>query len=194
MKLLKEDPDSITYNFKTYKWDNTKTLVFGYNGNDFYCEYSPKFNVPLNHAKIIFDTNRLRYSGRIFIIPKIITFWENPPKHFLQKFIKDVFEKAKIKIDDKWKIQVYDGEPELSLDSGTIGEFQKPSEYMGKKNNFKKTFHLQSPIYKKRKVYGFGSNKYKDLSIKAKFPTVAHFTSSIHSESLSLKKIMNLIL
>lgn len=184
-KVIKENPDRFSFKGQNYQWNWGKNIVFGYYKNKLYA------NISITHWGLIKNNNYLKnqglenrdvfqYPGRLFMEPKIISFWENPPKEFFSKFVRDIYKLTKIKINDTWLIEVEEN------------VYKTPSEYTGKANNFDKTLsHLQNPMFKhKKKISGFGSDKYKNIAYNSGYPTTAHYTNMIHSESMSLKKIL----
>lgn len=195
-KIIKENPDIISFETDfagrsrgEHQWNWYRNIVFGYYKNKLYATIDTTHARLIRNNKYLYEKeglgNRddLQYPGRLFMKPKVISFWENPPIQFFSKFVKDLYKLTKIKIDDSWLIEVDEG------------VYKKPSEYTGKSNNFDKTLsHLQNPMFKeKKKISGFGSDKYKKVASSIGYPTTAHYTNMIHSESMSLMNLLEQI-
>ena len=196
LQPLYESPYRITVNGKYYKVTGENTYPFEvvinksngkiidviisnvpsmYHGDDEYTDGfmcgDPGDKVNWNDTLPHYDVPwKKAYPGRLFLIPKVITFWSYPSSEELKQIIEIIEKKKDIKIyDNGWKIEVY----------------KQGIENSGKKrykNNYNRTFnskiipierfisskkpsekerlqHTKSPLQKKNIVTkGFGSS------------------------------------
>jgi len=132
----------------TFFYDNRDKFHF-YRGCDNHSSVAHNLGVEYDRVKDI--------SGRVFEDEKILTFWKYPKDYTgLEKVIRDL-EKANVKIDDSWKIEVAKDEnseaepPFYEMDSDFY-KYIPIKDFKGGKHSddVMKTMHVMTPIEKEK--------------------------------------------
>ena len=197
MKSIKESPDRITGNVRV-NWGSKDARAFGYYRNELWGtgdgyknthpELVDKINLYYHQKKEKINLSYtskadakylLKYSGRIWLEEKIISFWEYPKsKSEKMKVIKDLEKKYKVKIlnDPEWLLE--------------IGEenFETLLYFVTGKNityaQWKSTMHVKMGNFDKIVPKGVGSEKIKNKLSQ---------TQSFQKKYTSEEKLKNVI-
>ncbi|MCK9446585.1 hypothetical protein M0Q50_06965 [bacterium] len=154
---LYECPDNITYKNKYYSFIGN-TLPFGVLFKD---GKLIKIKVGLHegetHKEAEISSFHYRYLGRLFLDPKVLTFWNYPSKEEIYLFIKEVKNIYNIDLlKDNWRIEIYDKHSNNSF--VLINNYLKKEIESENPSTKEYEEHLKSPLLKKHKVIqGFGS-------------------------------------
>lgn len=107
--LIKESPDTMFYDNKKYGIDN------GYGDMPFFCRVNKNHtkadhvyigNVGDYHGDLPWANNR-SYPGRLWLDPKIITFWVFPNIELFKSIIHEIEEQLDIKMfNNGWRIEI----------------------------------------------------------------------------------------
>jgi len=103
------------------------------------------------------------YHGRVFLIPKVVTFWRYPTQSEMITIIHILEDKLDEKIfGNNWQLEIYSfDEVTQNLDSAfvNIDEYLKNDNESENVSDEEYEQHLKSPLLKKQRnvIYGFGS-------------------------------------
>ncbi len=201
-KTIKEDPDTIKDNKSgyTHRYQNKDAVVFGvFNDNVYFKEYDKEKNEYVTHKDLAFEMksslglnigfNRdsFVYPGRLWLSPRLISFWEYPSQHMFYKIIKALERGLKINIiNNYWRVEVFDKKNNRILVpvEKYTGEYYDPTN-MGKE-------HVASPLKKKTKKPSY--NKYKKLKttpVKWRFHKEKNVAEDIIKEEINKTFLKN---
>ena len=155
---LNESPDNIIFYKKRYNYYEKNARPFIVSVNNKTQEINDVLVGDLGEPHESYRSSKnfhFKYNGRLFLTPKIITFWDYPNKNDLLKIIKIISNKINENLIDKWKIEIYDDKHSKKI---TIKKYLK--DEIESENPSAKEYeeHMMSPILKKQKVIkNFGS-------------------------------------
>lgn len=176
---LNESPDKIKIGSKKYSYRGKKSYPF----EVYYNEITDKIDdVEIGKESTTHDDNIFNkkpqctniFPGRIYVEQKIITFWTYPSASDFLDIVSILESKLKIKINNKWFVEVYQDESGKPIEQGyksyyceydRYGSsiFVPIDEYIKSKDAPSAEYeeHKKSPILKKKKnvPLGIGSNR-----------------------------------
>jgi hypothetical protein len=166
--LITESPDNIFLDYKTLKYTDNDAVPFGWN------IINNKLSVYTGRNGSLHEESmpHIKFSGRLWLDSKIISFWSYPDEKLFIELIKKLEYELKIKIFyNNWKIQIFNKD-------GIIQKTNKPDDaYLTHKGikqlipieeyvssdalpEEEKAMHLMNWKEKEKlKPNGFGSNK-----------------------------------
>jgi hypothetical protein len=184
--MLFENPNAIYLDsyHSTVEWQQVRTLAFSYYSGIMFVGSVRATHVSMYKTCGLKDDlaesreGRGRYAGRLYMSPKIITFWDFPETNeILRQVLTDIEEETDIRFDNSWKVEVplhWIKDKDKPADWGTwhpkqssqkfvpidqyTGGYVRSEEEMNQK-------HILSPIEKEKIkkqqpiAKGFGSDK-----------------------------------
>jgi len=183
---LFENPNAIYLNdyHTAVNWTNIKSLAFSYYNDIMYVGSIRSTHIDLYKNARIKDNlaeirnGRGKYAGRLFVSPKIISFWDFPETYeIFKQLLKDIEEETSIRFDNTWKVEIplyYQKDPDGYGGWGSWYPRQSSQKFINI-NDYDGGFarseqemrqeHVMTPIEKERLknknniARGFGSDK-----------------------------------
>jgi hypothetical protein len=216
---LDENPDRLTINDpsrpdhgKEYKYNARQgkghAYAFGYYNDEFLIdERAQHWMMGTNAQGEDLDRKDMKFPGRLWAEPKVISFWVYPTPNELRTIANDIKSKTGIDIwNDQWVVEVID-DPTLqqSLKTGTGGEafreetktsFVPVTQYQGSKQRSAAELakpHEKSPMPPNwNYLYNKGFKKYAQESYNKYFTEPLNEDDNIIGDTFELKRFNDL--
>ena len=206
LKKLLENPDHVKLPNKMLTTQDSNANAFGYYKGKLYVG-APR----ILHAYIVPETtinpNTLKFSGRIWIKDKIVSFWDYPNKSQMRKVITDLEHKLGIRIwsDRNYRLELaIDSSGKIIRPTGTFWSQGKENSVLIPLKDYEGGYgidlgddavkrHLLSPVAKSSDDIPAGIGSKKQPSDIRKGETMAQYHYRKQQESKKMSKLKDLL-
>ncbi len=204
LKLF-ENPDTIIIDRKTeLHFSDTDAYAFGYFDGKMLISASGNIHFGIVQGR---DRTFFKYSGRLWVNRKIISFWEYPPKNKMRKVLGDIeetYKKEKEKdlnllSDPEWRIEIITEEDKTDIDykpkhmfswKGAKGSELIPlKDYVGSAERSPEELakdHIMSPLEKAKRLTSKPSGYFKSKKRKP-----LQWKQAMYAESINNRRYIN---